>query len=117
MHQVHIHLRLGQGVAILLGRGVLRGLGRRLGSGLWRGRGFPGGRDLRRLRLDRPLRSCDSRSLGGLDGGGRGLAAPGSVVEDAGEDDQPGQDDLPGRLQSAGLPDRDDPHDGQKEYP
>ncbi len=121
VHQVHIHLGLREGVAILLGRGVLRGLGRRrwlrgrFGGGLGRCCWLRNGRDRRDLRLSRPLRGHHSGPRRGLGDGCLILFR--SVVEDAGEDDQPGQDDLPGRLQSAGLPDRDDPHDGQKEYP
>ena len=121
VHQVHIHLGLGEGVAILLGRGVLRGLGRcrwlcgRFGGGLGRRCWLRGGRDRRGLWLSRSFRGHHRGTRRGLGGGC--LIPFRSVVQDAGEDDQPGQDDLPGRLQPPGLPDGDDPHDGQEEYP
>ena len=98
VHPIHIGLSLGQGVAVLLGRGVLRGLGRRLGSGLGRGRGLLGGGGLRHLRLGRPFRDRDGRPMGCLGRSGRGLAAPGPIVEGEGQDDKAGQHDLPGRL-------------------
>ena len=103
----------GQGVAVLLGCGVLRGFG----GGLGRDRGLLGGGDLRHLRLDRPFRGRNAGLLGGLGRGGRGLAALGSVVEGEDQDDEAGQHDLPRRLQPRGAPDGDDRHDGQEEYP
>lgn len=121
VHQVHIHLGLREGVAILLGRGVLRGPGRqrwlrgRFDGGLRCRRWLRCGRDRRDLRLSRPFRGHHRGTRRGLGGGC--LIPFRSVVQDAGEDDQPGQDDLPGHLQPPGLPDGDDPHDGQEEYP
>ena len=117
IHHVHVQLGLGQSIAVLLGRGVLRGLGRRFRSGLRRGCGLPGGGHLRHPRLDRPFRSRDGGPLGGLDGGGRGLAALGTVVEGEGQDNEAGQGDLHGCLQPPRAPDGDDGHDGQEEYP